>query len=1182
MKHFFRNISCCLVGLLCFTNAIAQNKSNKGKEFWLGYGHNVLFTQDPPVNSQTHVLYLSAEQAATVTVSVTGTSWSQTVNIPANTVDFSVIIPKSGADDARLTSEGLFNRGIHISSNVPIVAYSHQYGIFSSAATMLMPVETYGYTYYSLNYTQVSNYVDSYSWFYVVASEDNTRLEITPSDSTEGGWLPNQTYIVNLNRGQIYNVFGRRTGALSSKDMTGSKIVSVAGADGNCHPVAVFSGSSRNIICSGNGGEILQQQIFPANAWGTRYVTYHTVNNTAGNISIPFLNVYRVAVRNPTTVVRRNGVILTGLINNFYYQFQSNSGDYIEADQPVLVAQYTVSSNECAGTGSNPFGDPEMIYLSPIEQGVKRAVFYNTRNQAISLNFVNVIAPTSAISSLVIDGTPVTASEYITHPTNGSYSIAVRRLVGLAAQHSVSCDSTFIATAYGVGITESYGYNVGTFVNNLNAVTEIKNTYNTTGSIDTFTCPKSSVRLFIKTAYALTNIHWKLGNVTGMSPNTDSVIANPVPIRTELINGRTYYVYTLQQDFVFANAGTYVIPVTYASPDIDACSHTETAEINILVKPGPKADFTFPSPNCLADTIRFTGASIPGTFNLVNYTWLFDDNTTATGVNSAKLFATAGPHDIRYQVFADNGCVGDTIKTVTIWESPVAIFNQNPTTCAGDSILITDASVIAAGSITSWQWNFGDGITLVKTNNTPFYHRYTSAGNYIVSLIVVSNNGCKSDTAFMPVAVLPKPVASFSTGGNVCLGDSIRFIDASATVTGTITSWQWNFADGNTVTRTNNNPFYHTYSAAGNYPVSLVVTGSNGCSSDTFRVTVNVSSKPTATFTISGKPCIDSLQTFISSVPPGGSNPPTWQWNYGDGQSFSSATSPSISHAYTSIAANITVRHWVSFSGGCSSDTAFATISSINPNPVASFVVASDTLCVQRPVVITSAVTGVSNWYWNMGNGTSSAVPPFTHTYNSANPYTISLIVRTAQGCGSLPFTLTVNINPNPAINAGPDKFIRLGTSTTLDASISNPANYDFAWTPATFLDNPVILNPLSTPDVPTTYTIQAIDKSTHCMAADDVLVTPVSDIYIPNAFTPNNDGLNDKWNIPGLALYPEAQVAIYNRYGEAVYVTKNYYSVPWDGRHKGADQPAGVFVYLVKLNDAKNQVFKGTVALVR
>ena len=86
---------------------------------------------------------------------------------------------------------------------------------------MLMPVETWGYSYYSVNYSQrlgnsqlpaISNlninWANEYSWFFVIATEDNTRIEITPSDSTKNGWLPGQTYTVNLNKGEMYNVFG--------------------------------------------------------------------------------------------------------------------------------------------------------------------------------------------------------------------------------------------------------------------------------------------------------------------------------------------------------------------------------------------------------------------------------------------------------------------------------------------------------------------------------------------------------------------------------------------------------------------------------------------------------------------------------------------------------------------------------------------------------------------------------------------------------------------------------------------------------------------------------------------------------------------------------------------------------------------------------------------------------------
>ncbi len=1174
--------------------SFAQDKSNRGKEFWLAYGFDFSFFWETPVNNQELALYISTEQAATVTVTITNTGYSQTLNIPANTVDASILIPKSGPNDARTLTDGLQNRGIHIVSDVPVAVYAHVYSTMVSGATMLMPVETNGYSYYSVNYYQTtsqSNPPDWYSWFYAIASEDNTTLQITPSDSTKNGWLPGQTYTVNLNKGESFHVFGKAVFQVdpsrASKDLTGSKVISVPGADGNCHPFAFFSGSGGIRLCRGDGGEFVHQQVFPAQAWGTRYLTYHTINNTNTNILESFRNYYRVCVQDPTTVVKRDGVVLSGIINNFFYEFMdSTGGDYIEADKPILVAQYTPNKNQCwnfpVTTPAPPsYGDPEMFYLSPIEQGQKSVLFYTSRKSSIDYVYANIHLPTIAINSLRVDGAVVPASQIIPHPNYPLYSVALVRFVGGAAQHRISCDSAITATVYGLGNYESYGYNVGTKINNLNYYGGIKNIYNTLGTVDTFTCPKTPFRLFMKVGYPVNSIHWKLSQVPGMSPNADSIIANPVPVGTELINGRTYYVYSLQQDFTFLYPGTYYIPVSYTSTVIENCSQTESATVKVVVKPGPISDFVYSSPLCQADSVHYTGSSFPGGHTLVGYKWLFDDNSTASTENTVKLFTTPGTQDVRYQVFASDGCIGDTTKSITILEGPGASFSISGSTCQGDSVRITDVSTISSGSITGWQWDFGDGNTLTAGNNSPFYHRYATAGNYTISLVTVSNNGCKSDTAFTPVTILSKPRAKFGFDRNICLGDSIHFTDSSVAVSGSITGWHWTFGDGNSALSGNNNPFYHPYTSAGNFQVSLVVTGSNGCTSDTFKLVVNVSSKPEANFTITGKPCVDSVQSFISSVPPGGANPPTWYWNFGDGWVFNSSTTNTSSHAYSSSAANIIVKHWLTYSAGCSSDTAYATIPLINPNPVAAFNVIGDTLCIKKPLTLTSGLTGISNWQWTLGTTNNNAVPPFSYSFNNAGSQAIRLVVRTSAGCGSQPLSQNIMINPIPAISAGPDKYISLGTSTTLDASVSNATNYDFLWTPSVFLNDATLLNPVSTPDVLTTYTIRATDKISGCYAEDAAIVSPVSKIYIPNAFTPNNDGKNDRWEIPGLALYPDARVTVYNRWGERVFETTDYIAHAWNGFYKGVMQP-GVYIYIIQLNDDKKQFFKGTVTLIR
>jgi gliding motility-associated-like protein len=111
-------------------------------------------------------------------------------------------------------------------------------------------------------------------------------------------------------------------------------------------------------------------------------------------------------------------------------------------------------------------------------------------------------------------------------------------------------------------------------------------------------------------------------------------------------------------------------------------------------------------------------------------------------------------------------------------------------------------------------------------------------------------------------------------------------------------------------------------------------------------------------------------------------------------------------------------------------------------------------------------------------------------------------------------------------------------------------------------------------------YTLTATDKITSCTAIDSVKIIVISKLFIPNAFTPNGDGLNDTWNIPAMILYPDAVVTIFNRYGQAIYNSKNYISHPWDGTYKGKQQPGGSYIYIIKFSSDNTE--KGTVTIVR
>jgi gliding motility-associated-like protein len=85
--------------------------------------------------------------------------------------------------------------------------------------------------------------------------------------------------------------------------------------------------------------------------------------------------------------------------------------------------------------------------------------------------------------------------------------------------------------------------------------------------------------------------------------------------------------------------------------------------------------------------------------------------------------------------------------------------------------------------------------------------------------------------------------------------------------------------------------------------------------------------------------------------------------------------------------------------------------------------------------------------------------------------------------------------------------------------------------------------------------------------------------IFIPTAFSPNNDGLNDVWRVPGLGIFNDHQVLVFNRYGQVVFSTKANQS--WDGTYKGKPQPIGVYPYLITVKE-KNMILKGWITIVR
>ncbi|HYM94699.1 MAG TPA: PKD domain-containing protein, partial [Chitinophagaceae bacterium] len=662
----------------------------------------------------------------------------------------------------------------------------------------------------------------------VACDTGTTTVEINPSAPTlnHPAGVP---FTVNLTQGQVYNVMGQYSNAstpLSGVDLTGSTIKSISTGVGSCKKIAVFSGSGRiSITCNGNSSssDNYMVQAFPKNAWGKNYLTSPTGGNMQNNI-------FRICVSNSSTVVTVNGApIAVPLQNNFYYELPITSAPHlIQADQPILVAQYITSQNAC---GNGAPGDPEVIYLSPIEQNINRVLWNATPNYAILQHFINAIIPNTgtAISSFTLDGIPVPASSFIIHPQSPGYSYITLGVT--SGQHIIASDSGFNAIAYGFGNTESYGYNAGTNVKDLYQFVSIKNQYATVNI--PATCKNAPFYISMTFPYQPTQIIWDFG---GLFAN--DTINNPVFDSTWMVNGRQLYLYKLTSSFTINTAGTYPIKVFAQNPTSDGCSGQQEVDYDLQVFDPPLADFTISNNGCLSDTVFLTDNSNLNGRAAIKWHWNFGDSGVDSIKNTKHKYLAAGSYNIKYSLITDVGCISDTAaKVLTLSDPPLANFNASNPFCAGKVVTFSDQSTVTgSATLVKWYWNFGDGSPqMIATTNAPQTHTYAATGIYTATLKVETSTGCQSLVFSSPVNIHAVPVSNFSFG-NACLpGGAAQFTDQSTISDGTqnLFAYTWNFGDGGT---SNVQDPIHNYASTGPFNVTLIVTSNNGCIGNSVRV----------------------------------------------------------------------------------------------------------------------------------------------------------------------------------------------------------------------------------------------------------------------------------------------------------------------------------------------------------
>ncbi len=623
---------------------------------------------------------------------------------------------------------------------------------------------------------------------------------------------------------------------------------------------------------------------------------------------------------------------------------------------------------------------------------------------------------------------------------------------------------------------------------------------------------------------------------------------------------------------IYTTPGTYPVQLIVSS----GIGCTDTIQQSINVFPVPVADFSSGNVCMNSQTAFYDLSSVQGGSQF-SYNWNFGDNSTDTSSNPSHSYLQPGTYNVTLSVSTGYGCSNSVMKQVTVYHNPTAAFTA-ANVCLDQFTEFMDGSGIPVGSIAGWYWTFGDSTSSTAQNPTHFYQ---NAGGFNVSLDVTSNNGCKANVLNNVLVYFP-PTPVIATGSG-CVGNPIPFADTSSGLNNNVTAWDWDFGNGNTSSNSSPSIVFNT---AGTHPVSLTTTNINGCQATTTAM-VTVSPLPVASFT-SGSACENSGMSFNStSTIANGDTIASYAWNFGDGTGTSNTANPV--YTYTT-AGTYTVTLITTSTAGCS-DTTTGQVT-VNPLPVANFLQVSAAGCGPVPVQFYDSsyvVNGnIVSWSWDFGDGQTSNLQDPLHLYTNSGTYSVSLTVESDSGCTNTTVRnniITVYPSPNAEFTPDPDKQTILNPIFNFINQTTGGQTY--TWT---FGDggNSFDFEPTHTYADTGNYMVTLwVVNSYGCRDSVEhpVRVDPIFSWWIPNAFTPNEDGINDGFNVTGEYIV-DVRLHIFNRWGDEIFFSEGRENSPWDGSIIGKEERAqeGVYVYLVEVKDVWGKLHEkvGHVSLVR
>ncbi len=610
--------------------------------------------------------------------------------------------------------------------------------------------------------------------------------------------------------------------------------------------------------------------------------------------------------------------------------------------------------------------------------------------------------------------------------------------------------------------------------------------------------------------------------------------------------------------------------IVYVYTDANNCTNSDTT--SIYINPLPNVSIPSFAPVCEdGAVINLTGANPVGGA----YVYLLD---TITSFSPSIGF---GAYPISYFFTDQNGCTNVDSESIVVHPLPIPSMNIGDI-CLNQSLVITNTSSIPQGTITSATWDFGAQGT--QNNIQPDPITYQSIGNYSIGVQLSSSFGCTAslDTTINVWAV---PSASFVVPEG-CQYDVLLFLDESTIEEGTIDELQW-IAEGNTLIGSDS--MLYAFQGWGSLIMSLVPVSDHGCT-DTIIHPVTIHPAPVVTLFVDNT-CFGDMAELVaeSNIPAGSIIQETWA----AGDESPVVSGNAVDHYYYSPDTYGAV-----FSATSDHGCVTSVVDSIIIYPLAypDFSMEATAFCAFLPSQFTDQSTvenpyDVVAWEWFLEDSLfSTEQNPFVY-FSDPGIYNLTFQVTTNMGCQSdslLPNAVTIWPKPDAAFIPNPDEaFIYYPLIEFEDLSSEDVVSWAWDLGDGTFTNEQNPVHEYQTWDV--YYVVEYVENQYGCLdtAWHDVVINPDVLIYVPNAFTPDLDGINETFK-PVMSgfdvdLY---EFSIFDRWGEVIFRTED----PESGWNAGAMEngyfvPDGVYQWQLKVRAEHNvtiRLLQGHVTVLR